>query len=146
MAVIKNNKRRGAAYESKTKTLLEKQGYYVFKTAVSDTNPDIIAFKDGIMYLIEVKSIADITKPTKALYNHLIEQIAKYRNISESIFEKSNIVCKVGLITWCVVNRKTLTVLEITDAETADNAWINSVLTKTQTQATEVMKLSSHKR
>ena len=69
-------KRKGAAFEKKVRDFLKKRGWYTYTKGVSTPGPDILALKNGVVLLLELKTFQQIKEDkvynlAKELYNNL---------------------------------------------------------------------------
>jgi Holliday junction resolvase len=70
-------KQKGAGFEKKVRDFLRKKCWFVYTKGVSTPGPDILALKDGIMLLLELKTFQkmshkQVVKLSDELYENLV--------------------------------------------------------------------------
>jgi len=91
----------GRIGEKKSKEYLKRHNYTVYASSINSPGVDIIAFKDGVVYLIEVKTTKQSDIPVKRLIN--MKQLNYYKSFANEIREQGFTV-EIQLHVWRFIN------------------------------------------
>lgn len=127
--LIKKNKSRGTRAEYEVKKVLLENGFFVFNKRVSQRGPDIIAIKNEIILIMEVKN----TKSSSVLIKNY--QIQSLLDTAAEISKKTILYPKIILAVKFSSKKTGWTFISI-DNENSDN----KVITKEQENLLELSK------